>query len=297
MENSTIYSHTIGLNLQDFDRSLEEELRKNVVFPAHIPEYKLDLESRPIWRLGFARTSHSNVQVDIENKCARLELPEYGVWDIVKLGNLLWERTLQESGLYKVHASAFEIGGRGVMIIGDAMAGKSTLVIEALGRYHANLIGAEFVTLTSDGTLAGGTKVIGARADAFLRFHGDLKHLTKGIHNQKIMILDAESMCVKNANNIPLDLIIYPKITVNEAFELYLLEKKQKKELLFDKIGFSITGTYAIADQSMALPSLDTAEIKESRLKATINIAQHTKAVMVAGTPRRILEEIVNLLA
>ena len=294
--SDVIYSHEVGMQINGLTKAVMEIIREGDMPTAHIPDYEFRENGQYEWKLYFAHDSSPRLNISALERNASVVLPEQRIWDIIKLCNLLSERSFQENGLYSVHAAAFELNGNGVLVLGESMAGKSTLLLEVLGHYGANLIGTEQVIVSEQHLLVGGTRSIASRKGSFDFFHKDLKNRIKKIHKSGRLLFDAESLGVREVHNIPLKVVLYPKVTVVHAPEKYEINRNTKKYLLGKNLGEGIHGLDSICDQTVPLQSLDTSEIRYRRLQTANHIAESIPFFLIAGTPSSILENVLEEL-
>lgn len=290
-----IYSGNIGISIFA-EEELIHQLKIEDIPPCHISDYRFEENIKNYeWELSIGLGS-SILNVDLNKKIATASTLDLNLWDVVKLSNILFERTLQERGYYGVHSSAFEINGKGVLVIGDTMTGKSTIVLEALSKYGANLIGAEDTIVSSDLELVGGTKLIAPNPTSFFYFHKSLESCIKRFHKSGRPIIDAISLGVKNSSIVHLDMIVYPKITFNDILEGVELNNNTKKNILIRFLGSEIVGLEAIDKMRLPLPNLDNIDLRYKRFEVVSKISDNTPFYFFGGNPSRILESIISKL-
>lgn len=133
--------------------------------------------------------------VDIVGRAGELRA-RFGLMRVVR--EILTARRLARGGLLDLHAAAFELGGRAVLIAGGKHAGKTTVLCHALGSNRARAIANDrvFVDVERDGgQVYGIPTLVGIRRDTLALFPG-LRGATDG---RPVLLCDGEEELERGA--------------------------------------------------------------------------------------------------
>ena len=220
-------------------------------------EFKLDLDypSRVIYH-------GSNIQIDT----------------VVLLGYIM-ERIRQEKGVYSLHSSAVSKNRKGVVFIGDKMAGKTTLSLYCASNGFAFISDEKTLIDPKNGLIVGGNKIIAP--NEFLTNQTDLD-TTKSMN------------CASEAN---LNLIVYPRLYENPVPQLQQWSQQKVNMYFYAKFGEYICG-HSVRLNNLQAPveSLDTLVLALQRIKDVEALTQSVPAYTIKGNKEAIFHAVNGLL-
>jgi hypothetical protein len=292
----SIRSLDVGLNLSGFSEDVEVFFRSNLPH-RYIPDYACT----PVHQkatLSFTNgPAGFTADPDAEQYHYTFDGPE-------PTKNIMWmawpilERAHQTKRRYSLHASAFAVGERGVVITGETNSGKtSTLLHAMLERGHHGISGEH--TVISTGTIEGGTRWVEFSSGLALN-RPALKAILGAApiswrkEDRVQLALDELGKTAKTAR---LSLVVFPIVT--DEPELHEIEWPQRKRVIeiYKKMSESIRAFNSfLFNNTVGFPSLDSPDLSRDRMTAATAIGTHTQFLVLKGRTNSILDRVERAL-
>ena len=211
---------------------------------------------------------------DKENNVAILNISEQllRLPDLTYISLTMFSKILADNNKFLLHSSSLmHKSNNGIVLVGDANAGKTSLAFELMSKFNCKLISNDhsIIGLEDDEVkILGGTKDIQMRLGAIQKFFPDLYQKinieSDDVWNKKLIVNDFinPNMILQENNDVALLRDVYSINTVDYG-ESFIRRKQNIDEFLYlyESMSKIIKGTYNyITGFDYPMPSIETEE-------------------------------------
>lgn len=286
-------SHDVGLTITGLAKAGETFFRASGVPHTCIPDYTL---------ADAPQLASLHLTSGVPQFTADVERHEYvyAYDDAEPYQHILWmtgpilERCHQEANRFGIHAAAFAIQNKGVLIVGDTNSGKtSTLLTAVLARGHAAIAGER--SLITDDAIIGGTRHI-TFFSGLVRSEPLLESLLqeteigwKQEHRVRFRLADIGRV----TSSAPLSVVVFATLTTASRLERIEWSPQKAVFELYKRMteGIRAVGTFLFANTA-GFPSLDSLALSRARMLAAKTIVANARVLVLRGDAVTLLDFI-----
>lgn len=225
----------------------------------------------------------------------------------------MMEQQKQEKSYFTMHSSALTINGKGILLLGQSGAGKTSLMLNLCQKYPSTVISNDLTVVRHDPQsrkmfLIDGTKEIRLRLASVEKNFPNLRYLFPGNNAsawESKVVVSPEGIGLKSESGTP---------EIHSVFEVYLDSKgtddlsiKQEKEIpirykLYEDMSRIVRGSaISVFDGKQKflgyMPSLDSDKIHDNRVSCIEEMVDNIGVISVSGGNIEEVTEAIYKLA
>ncbi len=256
----------------------------------------------------IAQSNEQNMYYDKEHNVSFLYINDENIRfpDLVYIALSMFSKILAEQKKYLLHSSSLQLDNNGIVLVGDANAGKTSLAYEMMSKHNCKLISNDHSIIgiqNKEPMILGGTKEIQMRLGAIELYFPELyekiniKVKDKDKWNKKIVINDLIDSNLILENNEEVALKNIYSISTTNSLKSFIRKKDDIDEFLFlyESLSKIIKGTYNyITGFNYPMPSMENEKILFDLSDVCKKIVNHCSVSEAKGGINDLARELVK---